>query len=248
MIRLLPQASDIFERNSIYKSRYSAITLIAIASLSLTLGGCGNTPPSPDWLLNADSSLKSFAQAHLTGNTPVAEFEFRRAQREVSATGQPVLLLRTELTRCAVRQASLELDECPAAKALIPDAPATEQAYASYLRGAPLSIEQTALLPEAHRQALASADDGARIATLQTITDPLTRLIAASVMMRRNALPPEGVAVAVDTASEQGWRRPLLAWLGVQLKIAQAAGQSQEVARIQRRIAVALDGKPFLAP
>jgi hypothetical protein len=40
----------------------------------------------------------------------------------------------------------------------------------------------------------------------------------------------------VDTASEQGWRRPLLAWLGVQEKRASDAGDSETAARIRRRI------------
>jgi len=48
---------------------------------------------------------------------------------------------------------------------------------------------------------------------------------------------------AVDAASGQGWRRPLLAWLGVQLQRAQAAGAVQETARIQRRIDLVLDAQ-----
>ncbi len=48
---------------------------------------------------------------------------------------------------------------------------------------------------------------------------------------------------AVDTASAQGWRRPLWAWLGLQLGQAEAAGRSEEVARIRQRLAV-LEGSP----
>jgi len=44
---------------------------------------------------------------------------------------------------------------------------------------------------------------------------------------------------AIDTASDQGWRRPLLAWLGVQAQRAEAAGDAQEEQRIRRRIALA---------
>jgi hypothetical protein len=43
-------------------------------------------------------------------------------------------------------------------------------------------------------------------------------------------------AVAVDTASAQGWRRPLLAWLQVKQARAQAGGAVEEAARLQRRI------------
>ena len=45
-----------------------------------------------------------------------------------------------------------------------------------------------------------------------------------------------GIAAAVDIASAQGWRRPLLAWLGVQLARAEAAGDSETAARVRRRM------------
>ena len=54
--------------------------------------------------------------------------------------------------------------------------------------------------------------------------------------MRRSQATPEVVAQAVDTASEQGWRRPLLAWLGVQARLAEARGDAPEAARIKRRM------------
>ena len=71
---------------------------------------------------------------------------------------------------------------------------------------------------------------------LAAIADPLSRLIAAGVLLRRSAATPAVVDTAVDTASQRGWRRPLLAWLGVQLRQAQAAGATDEAARVQRRI------------
>jgi hypothetical protein len=50
---------------------------------------------------------------------------------------------------------------------------------------------------------------------------------------------PALIAGAVDTASAQGWRRPLLAWLGVQLRLAEQAGAHDEAQRLRRRIALA---------
>lgn len=49
-------------------------------------------------------------------------------------------------------------------------------------------------------------------------------------------LSPAGVATAVDTASAQGFRRPLLAYLTVQAKLAEKAGDSASLATIRRRI------------
>jgi hypothetical protein len=44
---------------------------------------------------------------------------------------------------------------------------------------------------------------------------------------------------AVETASSQGWRRPLLAWLGVQALRAEQAGDTDEAKRLRRRMDVA---------
>jgi hypothetical protein len=46
------------------------------------------------------------------------------------------------------------------------------------------------------------------------------------------------VAQAVETASAQGWRRPLLAWLGVQAKLAEQGGDAAEAERVRRRMAL----------
>lgn len=73
---------------------------------------------------------------------------------------------------------------------------------------------------------------------LKKIEDPLSRLIGASALFRSGDLAPESVALAVDTASERGWRRPLLAWLTAQARLAEAAGDSASVDRIRGRIDV----------
>jgi len=78
---------------------------------------------------------------------------------------------------------------------------------------------------------------------LQNINDPLARLIAASVLLKRQQLQASEWQLATDTASDQGWRRPLLAWLGLELKAAEAAGKTAVAETLQRRIQVVLQAK-----
>jgi len=59
------------------------------------------------------------------------------------------------------------------------------------------------------------------------------------VLLQRGQADARVVARAVETASAQGWRRPLLAWLGVQQRLAQHAGDADGAARIARRAALA---------
>ena len=74
------------------------------------------------------------------------------------------------------------------------------------------------------------------VASVQAIADPVARLVAAGVMFRMGRASPQVVQLAVDTASREGWRRPLLAWLGVQAERAEHAGARDEAARIRRRM------------
>lgn len=208
-------------------------TRLLTLCLALGLAACSNTPPPPDWQMSAKSSLERAADAWLSGNSRIETVEFARARSEVARTGQPERVARVELLRCATRVAALVFEPCTGFQALAQDAAPAEQAYARYLAGQAQAAD-AALLPEAHRPFVASAAvaDGA----LASIQDPLSRLVAAGVLMQRGAASTAVVAQAVDTASAQGWRRPLLAWLKVQQAQAQAGGAVDEAARIQRRI------------
>ena len=202
-----------------------------LAILAL-LAGCAGTP-QPDWQLESKSALDRATAAWLTGNTRVAEVDAARARAELARTGRPELLARAELLLCAARVAALEFDDCPAYAALAPDAGAAERAYADYLAGRVPA--QPELLPAAQRGLPATA------AQLAAIEDPLARLVAAGAALRRQGQPDAGMAaLAVDTASAQGWRRPLLAWLHLGVRLAEAAGDGGEAERLQRRIEIVL--------
>jgi hypothetical protein len=175
----------------------------------LLLWSCAGAPPSPEWQANAAGALQSFQQRYLTGDTQGADDDFARARFELTATGKADVVARAELVRCAVQVASLVFEPCKGFEALRDGAAREELAYADYLQG---KITRTAA------------------------NEPLARLVAYGVDMRSGRIDPQGIAAAVDIASAQGWRRPLLAWLGVQLKRAQDAGDSETAARLKRRI------------
>lgn len=192
---------------------------------ALTLVACAGGPVPPDWQASAHASLNAFSSAYLVGNSRVAEAEFKRARADLTRTGRADLVARAELVRCGVRVASLEFDNCPGFAALAQDTDAAEQAYAAFLANQPTDA---ALLPPQYH--------GLSGDSLNAIEAPLPRLIAAGVLYNSGRLPPAGIQIAVDTASAQGWRRPLLAWLGIQAQRAEASGQQELAASLRRRI------------
>ncbi len=222
--------------------RFAAAPMLLRAAgtvLALLLAACAGTPPTPDWQMNAQDSMRRSLSAYLSGDPRVAALEFDRARAAIARTGRPELLARAELMRCAAQVASLVLEACSGFEALRVDAAAPERVYADYLAGRPVTQDR-ALLAEPHRT-LAAVDPAASEAVLQGIPDPLSQLVAAGVLFRTGRAGAPVAAAAVDAASTQGWRRPLLAWLGVQLRRADAAGATAEAERLRRRIELVLD-------
>ena len=204
--------------------------IAAILALAL-LAACSSKPLPPDWQADAKGSLDGSVDDYLKGHTAAADAGFRSARMATTATGRADYVAQVELVRCAARVASLDFDDCPGYAALSQEATPEQRAYADYLYGRWQNVN-AAQLPEQHRQVVG----GGQVAA---VTDPLARLVAAGAAFKAGRITPEGIALAIDTASNQGWRRPLLAWLGVQAQRAEAAGDAQEAQRIRRRIALA---------
>lgn len=173
------------------------------------LAGCSSGPPAPEWQANAAGGLQAFQSRYLAGDSKGGEEAFSLARSELASTGRGDLVARAELIRCAAQVASLVFEPCPGFESLRADAGADERAYAEYLEGR---------------------------ASRAPSSEPFSQLVAYGVQLRAGRITPQGIAAAVDIASEQGWRRPLLAWLGVQLNRAQAAGDGETAARLKRRI------------
>lgn len=210
------------------------ISKIALAAALLSLLACGSGPQPPDWQMEAKSSMERAVAAYLEGSARVEALEFGRVRSELSSTGRADLVARAELLRCASRVASLVFEPCAGFERLRQDAPAAERAYADYLAGQ-LRPQDLALLPAPQRAAAAARGD---VSAVKGISDPLAQLVAAAVLFQSGRASPAVLQQAVDTASSHGWRRPLLAWLGVQAQLADKAGATEEAARLRRRIAL----------
>ena len=217
----------------------------ATAALGVVLAACSSQPSAPAWQQEAHGASQRALEATLSGHDRVATLEWQSARQAIARTGQPALMARLELLHCAAQTANAMPWACPRFDALRADAAAPEVAYAAYLAGQTLAPTQAALLPAAQQAlALASTDAAASAQALQ-LSDPLARLVAAGVLLRRAQASPAVVQAAVDTASHQGWRRPLLAWLGVQRQWAEHGGQPEVAAALRRRMdLVEQGGKP----
>jgi len=205
------------------------LTLSLISAL--LLAACATKPAPPSWQPNAKDALDGFTDDYLRGNTAAANAEFARARRETTSTGRADVVAQVELVRCATLAAALEFDDCPGFAVLALDATPQQRAYAAYLAGRWEGMD-VAALPEQHRAVVGTG-------SLAGVVDPLSKLVAAGALFKAGRIGPADIEAATETASTQGWRRPLLMWLGVQVRRAEAAGNAGAVEQIKRRIALA---------
>ena len=207
--------------------------------LTWAVTACSSGPKPTDWQLEAKGAMDRSVAAYLEGNSRVEAVEFARARAEISSTGRVDLLARAELLRCASHVASLVFEPCVGFEKLRQDAPAAEKAYADYL-SAKLLPQDAALLPPQQQAATAAVNAvnavNAGSVAVKTSSEALSQLVAAGVAFQAGRATPGLIQLAVGIASAQGWRRPLLAWLGVQANLADKSGNQQEAARLRRQI------------
>ncbi len=206
-----------------------------IAAVVAALAACASGPPVPDWKSNAKSAIDATVTAALDGDAATEARDFDRARSEVARTGRPDLMARIVLMRCAAHVASLDFGACEGFADWRTDATAQERAYADYLAARTLPASSIELLPAAQRRAAAALGGGA-VPQAKDIEDPLSRLIAVAVLFKAGKADPALIDAAVATASDQGWRRPLLAWLEVQAMRAQKAGDAAAEKEFRRRM------------
>ncbi|MDW8336381.1 MAG: hypothetical protein RMK34_05360 [Tepidimonas sp.] len=223
-----------------------------VAGLVLLLAGCAAAPQIPEWRLDWQQALEQGRLADLQGRERVARLQWIRAREAAAAAADADALVQVALWRCVIRLAAAQPGACPEAGDALPDASPHLQAYAAWLQGAEPPAALTGQGPFAAPRIVAalgsSASPSQVLAALGQVPDPLSRLAAGGWLWQAGRLPPEGVALMVETAAQQGWRRPLAAWLAVQQRWAQRAGDTALAERAARRLHWLLGLPPAAAP
>jgi len=180
------------------------------------LAGCGAGKSPPGWLSAGSSQLDNYKKHYLSGQDKIAALEFNDALQEIKKSGDLDILARSHLIRMALQTAALQdLADADYLKidALQPS-PSNNNFYA-LLQGKIMQVDEK-LLPEQYLgfvESLKRQGEGERLPAIEQIKDPFSQLIAAGILVR---LGQENEAVlqrAIATASAEGWKKALLAYL-----------------------------------
>lgn len=182
----------------------------------LFICACGSLMPVPEWKEKGARYLDEYTNSFLKGKEPSTEPHFVKATREITAGNDLRLLAVAYLTKYALHTASLERfddGEFLKIERLEPDE--ADMAYCRFLQGnfaavntSALPARYTGLLKAAERKDVALAAH-----EISAIRHPLSRLVAASVWVSYMPCDEYILQTAIDTASANGWKRPLLAHL-----------------------------------
>ncbi len=213
--------------------------ILCLLVLLLSLSGCG--PKAAPWLSEGYQRLENFKTDFLTGRpAAVTEAQFRKAAEEIKKSGDLDLLGKVWLTRMALQIAVLaEPEEGEFSRVDAAEPVPANRNFLRFLRGDPAAEE--ALLPERYRGVLPSLRGGTTSelsVIIEKLDDHLSRLIVAGIAVRGNRESEPLFLLAVETASRNGWKRALLAWLKRLESFYGASGEAAKAASVRRRIEV----------
>lgn len=207
-----------------------------IVLLGLALTACGGGPKTPDWKLDSISLIERYKKAELRGQNTLAESYFHQALAAAGSAGKIEETARLHLTRCATRQASLTFEPCNgyleyARLGARPE----DDAYHRFLSGQWDGLD-SGKLPAQYREFASNRDPGRNPDIFRKISDPLSRLVAVSIAIMRKQANEATLKVGEETASEQGWRKPLLVYLKLQEAQAGLRGDQASLEKLRARI------------
>ncbi|HSA33728.1 MAG TPA: hypothetical protein P5077_08390 [bacterium] len=209
------------------------IRLLALVALFLSCAAC-SSQPAPAWQNEGVAQLANFMQRYLEGDDRLAGIHFEKALEHISRTGDPALVGRLYLMRCALGVASLIDSPCEEATRYAGD-PAND-AYRAQMAGG--AADRKALPPQYRDLDAAFAERSvAKVnAALDGIDEPLSRCIGAGLAVSRGLFDAATLETAARAASEQGWKRPLTAYLTKLRELYAAQGDRQREQETQRRL------------
>ncbi len=189
---------------------------ILLLIIVLMICACGGAGQVPVWKEKGYIHMEEYKTGFLTGREASTEPHFEKARKEIAAGNDIGLLTIAYLTKYALHTASLEpFDASDFAKLYRLEPHPADMAYCHFLKGNFSAVDPKAL-PAKYAGLLKAAvarDAAAAGREISAIDDPLSRLIACGVWTRYLPADETILQIGIDTASANGWRRPLWAYL-----------------------------------
>ena len=182
----------------------------------LFIYACGGSQAIPQWKDTASRQLENYKINFLTDKENIDEPHFIKARNAISSNNDLQLLAKAYLMKYALHTAVLEdFDDRDFLRIDKLEPNVANRAYYDLLKGNISQLNETNLKPAYQKLLHLMRDKNVSAATkeIASIDDPLSRLIACGIWVKYMPYNENIIKLAIDTASQDGWRRPLWAYL-----------------------------------
>ena len=200
---------------------------------------CGPATPTPKWKENAYEQLELYKTGFLTGKEGSGGPHFTKSKREMASGNDLQLLSVAYLTKYALHVACLEsFDPSEMTQIARIEPEAYDAAYLHFLKG-DFRVVDARRLPVRYAgvlKAAAIADSAKAVREISAMEDPLSRLVACGVWIKYLTGDENLLVVCIDTASANGWSRPLWAYLSKLESLYLERGEKAKAEAVKERM------------
>jgi hypothetical protein len=176
---------------------------------------CG-TNQVPEWKDASARQLENYKYSFLTDKESSTEPHFLKAKKAIARSNDLDLLGTAYLTNFAMHVSILEdFDDTDFLQINKLQPNAKNFAYYNFIKGN-FQAADFSLLPSHYGKLLKPAQDKDLAAALKEISlmdDPVSRLVACGVWIKHLPFDDNFLMIAINTSAENGWSRPLFAYL-----------------------------------
>jgi hypothetical protein len=177
---------------------------------------CGSKQQVPEWKDTSARQLESYKYSFLTDRESSSEPHFLKAKKSIARSNDLNLLGTAYLTRYALYVSIFEdFDDADFLRINKLQPNAKNFAYYNFIKGNFHAVDYH-LLPLHYSKLIKPAQDKdltIAVREIGIIDDPLSRLVACGVWVKYLPYDDNLLQIAINTAAENGWGRPLFAYL-----------------------------------
>jgi alkylhydroperoxidase/carboxymuconolactone decarboxylase family protein YurZ len=213
--------------------------IICLMLFTFLLVGCGSSKPVPEWTDASVNQLENYKKSYLSGKERIAEAYFDKAVDEIKSSGDLDILARAYLTKYAVQVAVLEaFDDGEYLRIEAVEPVSQNKNFYGFLKGAFDNVDENQL-PQQYEGFLRAFKSGKKETIAREISkmdNSLSKLIAIGLLVKKDKDDEIDLQLAIDIASQNGWKKALLAYLGRLQSFYKTNKEPDKAAHMEERI------------
>ena len=213
--------------------------IVCLLALSFLLVGCGSSKPVPEWIDASFNQLDNYKKSYLSGKERIAEAYFNEAVDEIKSSGDLEILARAYLTKYACQVAVLEaFDDREYLRIDAVEPVSQNRNFYGFLKGTFDNVDENQL-PQQYEGFLRAFKSGKKDNVAREISrmdNPLSKLIAIGLLVKKNKDDEIDLKLAIDIASQNGWKKALVAYLGRLQSFYKTNNELDKAAHVAERI------------